>query len=99
VSVDGTWQMVVDSPMGKQQVQLDLKTEGDQLTGTVTNKSNNMTTDVVDGKVDGDNLTWKAKMAKFNVTLTFNTTVSDDTMTGKVKAGMFGSFNVNGTRD
>jgi hypothetical protein len=99
MSADGTWQLVADSPMGKQQVQVDLKTEGDRLVGTVTNKSNSLTSDVVDGKIEGSNVTWKMKMSKLNVTLTFNVTMDDDIMTGKVKAGMFGSFDVSGKRD
>ena len=99
MSVDGKWQLVVDSPMGKQNVVVDLAHEGERLVGTVTNLGNGLTSEVLDGAVQGDKVTWKMKMSKFNITLSFNTTVADDSMSGKVKAGMFGSFNVSGTRE
>jgi hypothetical protein len=33
-----------------------------------------------------------------NITLTFSTSVQNDVMSGKVKAGLFGNFNVTGQR-
>jgi hypothetical protein len=98
MSADGTWQLVIDSPMGKQHVEVALKEEGGALTGTMTNTSNNMTADVFDGSTNGDELAFKAKLKQFNMTLAFATTVQDDTMSGKVKAGMFGSYDVSGQR-
>jgi hypothetical protein len=97
MSVDGKWQLVVDSPMGKQQLLLDVQTEGDRMTGTVTNLGEGLTSEVLDGVVQGDSLSWKMKMLKF--TLAFKTTVTDDTMSGKAKLGVFGSFDVSGKRD
>ena len=98
MTVDGTWQLVIDSPVGKQSVSVDFKNEDGALTGTLVNNSNQMLTDIFDGSVQGDQLEWKAKLQQFNMTLAFTTTVQDDAMSGKVKAGMFGSFNVSGER-
>jgi hypothetical protein len=98
MNVDGSWDLVIDSPMGKQNVIITLEENGGQLTGTLLNKSNKMTTDLFDGAVTSGELTWKAKLQLMNITLTFNTVVQDDVMSGKVKAGLFGNFNVSGHR-
>ena len=98
MSTDGIWQLVVHSPMGTQEATADLRSEGSQLTGTFTNKANGISTDIFDGTIDGDTLRWKVKMVQIKMTLTFTTTVADDHMSGKVKAGMFGHFEVAGQR-
>jgi hypothetical protein len=98
MSVDGNWQLVLNSPMGKQDVSLELKEAGGQVTGTLVNNTNNMTSEILDGAVDGDELRWKVKLPQGKLTLTFTTTVREDTMSGKVKAGLFGSFNFSGQR-
>jgi hypothetical protein len=43
-------------------------------------------------------LQWKVKLQKLKMTISFTTTVDGDTMAGKDKAGMFGSFSVLGER-
>jgi hypothetical protein len=96
--VDGDWHLTVDGPMGKQDVLVALREDNGSLSGTVLNKSNNMTTDIFDGSVTGDQLRWKAKLKQVAMTLTFTTTVQDDRMSGKMKAGLFGSFDVIGER-
>lgn len=98
MSVAGNWELVLNSPMGKQDVSLDLKEEDGQLTGTLVNNTSNITSEIIEGAVDGDELRWKVKLPKGKLTLTFTTTVQEDTMSGKVKAGMFGSFGLSGQR-
>jgi hypothetical protein len=98
VSVAGNWNLAVDSPMGRQQVRLALQDEGDQLAGTVTNNASGITAEIFDAQVNGDQLSWKFKMSQFKLTLSFTTTVNGETMAGRVKAGLFGSFNVTGER-
>jgi hypothetical protein len=99
MSVNGNWQLEIDSPTGKTQVAVELAQDGDQLSGTMVNLSNNLSTELFDGTVEGDQLRWKAKLQQLKATLTFTITVRDDnTMSGKVKAGVFGRFNVVGQR-
>jgi hypothetical protein len=98
MGVDGNWQLVLNSPMGKQDVVLELKETGGQLTGVLVNKTNNLSTEILEGARDGDELRWKVKLPQGKMTLTFTTTVRDDSMSGKVKAGMFGSFTFTGQR-
>jgi hypothetical protein len=98
MSVAGNWQLVLNSPMGKQDVSLDLKEVDGQLSGILVNTTNDMTSEILEGTVEGDELRWKVKLPKGKMTLVFTTTVTEDTMSGKVKAGMFGSFKLSGQR-
>lgn len=98
MAIDGNWELTVDTLMGPQQMTLSIHSAGGELAGTLTNNVEKVTADLFDGKADGDDLTWKIKLKKLKLTLTFRTSVDGDVMTGKVKAGMFGSFNVAGKR-
>jgi hypothetical protein len=91
----GNWNLMVNSPMGLQHMRLALRHERDQLVGTVTNNAAGVTSEIFDARLDGDQLSWKFK-TQFKLTLSFTTTVQGETMTGRVKAGMFGSFDVTG---
>jgi hypothetical protein len=99
MSVDGTWRMIVNSPMGKQDVSAILEANGSELTGSLVNNTNDgITSDIFDGVVNGADLQWKTKLTQVKVTLTFDVTVDGDSISGKVKAGMLGSFSVAGER-
>ena len=52
MSIDGTWNLVVKSPMGNQPSTLTIKSEGRALTGS--SLAAGLTTPIVDCKVDGD---------------------------------------------
>jgi len=97
MSVDGTWNLVVKSPMGDQPSTLTLKADGATLTGTASAQGN--TNDIANGKVDGDNVSWSNSITTpFPMTLEFSGTVAGDTLNGSVKAGSFGSFPFTGAR-
>ncbi len=97
MSVDGSWKITVNSPMGKQEGTYDLKAEGPTLTGTQSGQG--LSQPIKDGKVDGDNVFWSNSITTpLPMTLTFSGTVSGDSIRGKVKAGVFGSFDFEGFR-
>lgn len=97
MSVDGTWNITVNSPMGAQPSTLTLKAEGATLTGTQSAQGN--TQPIANGKVDGDAVTWSNSITTpFPMTLEFNGKVEGDTLNGNVKAGAFGSFPFTGSR-
>jgi hypothetical protein len=99
MSVGGDWRLVMNSPMGKQDVLLTLKEEaGGSLTGTVVNQTNNMTSDIFEGTFERDEAQWKLKLSRGKMTLTFRASVSDDAISGKVSAGIFGKFDFAGQR-
>lgn len=97
MSVDGKWSLTVKSPMGAQKSDMDLKSDGNTLTGSSSGAGGSQ--QITDGKVDGNNVFWKAAISTpMPMTLEFSGTVSGDSMSGNVKAGNFGSFPFEGTR-
>ena len=97
MAVDGTWQITVDTPMGKQEGKLVLKTQGTTLTGTQEGQNGSMPLD--GGKVSGNKLTWTSEMTQpFAMKLEFEVTVNGDQMSGGVKAGNFGTSPLTGKR-
>lgn len=97
MAVDGKWEIVINSPLGAQKATLDLKTDGAVLTGT--QQAAQGSGPLENGKVDGNGLTWSAKITNpMPLTLDFTGTVDGDKLSGSVKAGAFGSFPFTGSR-
>jgi hypothetical protein len=97
VSIDGTWNVSINSPMGKQKGVLELRTEGDKLFGTGKAMGNTM--EVLDGAVDGDNVTFAMEINRpMTMRMEFKLAVTGDTIAGEVKAGMLGKQKVSGER-
>lgn len=95
--VDGKWNCIVDSPMGEQEFVLTVRSGGDSFSGSA--EGNIGSRDIPEGVVDGNDLAWTMQVSKpMPVTLTCKATVSGDSLEGKVKAGIFGSFPIRGTR-
>jgi hypothetical protein len=97
MAADGTWNLTMDTPMGERRSTLTLSTAGGALTGKQEAEGN--TTDIADGSVNGNNLSWKVSITNpMPLTLTFNGTVEGNNLTGTADTGMFGSFPFQGTR-
>ncbi|WP_174273162.1 hypothetical protein [Sphingomonas bacterium] len=95
-NVDGKWDCKVSSPMGDQNFVLTVNSAGGGFTGAAEGGIGSMD---IEGDVDGDELSWAMRVPKpLPVTLTCKAVVSGDLLEGKVKAGIFGSFAVTGTR-
>jgi hypothetical protein len=97
MSVDGTWNVTVNSPMGAQPSTLTLMSEGGALTGSQT--AQGATQPIANGKIDGDTVTWSNSITTpFPMTLEFTGKLDGDTLNGSVKAGAFGAFPFTGSR-
>src|SRR5262249_17959392 len=97
MSVDGTWNVTVNSPMGAQPSTLTLKNDGGVLTGSQSAQGN--TQPIANGKIDGDTVTWSSSITTpMPMTLEFTAKLAGDTLNGSVKAGAFGSFPFTGNR-
>jgi hypothetical protein len=97
MAVDGTWNLTMETPMGERRSKLSLKSAGGTLTGT--QEAEGSTTDIFEGSVNGDGVSWKVSITNpMPLTLTFNGAVSGDTISGQADTGMFGSFPFEGTR-
>jgi len=96
MSVDGTWKVTVNSPMGAQDATLVFKASGSTLTGTLSNASG--TIPIEDGTVDGNKVSWKARLSSpFPMTLDCSGTVEGDTISGTVNTS-FGPAPFSGHR-
>lgn len=97
MAVDGNWNLTMTTPMGERQATLSLKAAGSELTGTQGAEGN--TTEIFDGTVNGDNLSWKVSIDKpMPLTLEFTGTVSGDSINGEMGIGPMGSFPFTGAR-
>lgn len=98
MAADGTWNITVDTPMGSRTTTLELKSEGDKLEGVQSEGSNK--TDITEGRVDGNLVTWKVAIADpMPMTLEFTGEIDGDAIKGKANTGMFGAFPFSGTRN
>ena len=97
MSADGTWNLTMQTPMGERRSTLTLSTAGGTLTGS--QQAEGDTTDIADGTVNGNDVSWKVSITNpMPLTLTFSGTVDGNTLSGSADTGMFGSFPFQGTR-
>jgi hypothetical protein len=97
MSANGTWNIVIDTPMGQREAQLTLTSDGGKLTGS--HAAEGSAGEIMDGTISGNQVGWKADITDpMPMTLEFSGTVEGDTMSGDVRAGAFGSFPFTGRR-
>lgn len=97
MSVAGSYDCVLKSPMGDQKSVMTVNVDGDSWTGSNVGAQGSI--DITDGKVDGNTLTWSMSITTpMPMKLEGTATVDGDSITGSVKAGAFGSFPMTGTR-
>ena len=97
MSADGNWNLVISTPMGDRPATLAVTTDGSALKGSQGDGANS--TDIFDGAVNGNDLSWKVSITDpMPMTLEFTGTVNGDAISGSVKLGMFGSSSFSGTR-
>ena len=97
MTADGTWNLVVSTPMGERQATLSVSTEGATLKGSQMAEGNSA--EIFDGTVNGDAVAWKVSITDpMPMTLEFSGTVKGDALTGSVTLGAFGNSNFTGTR-
>jgi hypothetical protein len=98
MAVDGTWKLVVKTPMGAQESILTLSSSGGTLTGH-QNAGSGEGRPIEEGTVNGNDIAWKASITKpMPMTLEFSGKVDGDKLDGQVKLGMFGTSTFSGTR-
>jgi hypothetical protein len=94
MAIDGTYNITIDSPMGKQNSKLTLKTEGDKLSGTQVSPMGKG--EFTDGKINGNDLEWV--ISAMGMKFTYTATVVGDEISGQMKAG-FMKASFKGTRE
>lgn len=98
MSVAGTYDCTIKTPMGPQSGTLVVEPGADgTFSGSITGDMGAM--EITGGEVHGQTLTWSMKMTKpMPIDLECTATVDGDAISGSVKAGMFGSMDLSGTR-
>lgn len=97
--VAGTYDVVTKTPMGDQKGKLTVipASDGSGFTGNIAGDMGTM--EVRDGRIAGNALSWIMDMkVPMPMELTCEATVDGDALSGSVKAGVFGSMALSGTR-
>lgn len=97
MSVDGTWKIAMETPLGTRNAQLSLASSGSTVTGTMSGEAGSIA--IYDGSANGDAVAFKVDITDpMAMTLEFSATVAGDALSGRVKLGMFGEAPLSGTR-
>ena len=97
MSLTGTWNMSISTPIGRQSAVLEL-TENDGVVVGVA-KNNAETMPLINPVLHGTRLTWQLAITRpLRLNLTFDETIDGNTLTGTSKAGILPPSRVTGTR-
>ncbi|MEU3558065.1 hypothetical protein [Streptomyces fragilis] len=97
MSVDGTWNLSISTPIGKIKPVVELREQDGTLTGVASGAGEDVP--LTDISLDGDRLTWRQAITKpMRLNLAFDVTVDGDTLRGTSKAGRLPSSTVTGER-
>jgi hypothetical protein len=97
MSVEGTWDLTISTPIGRIKAIVELRREQGVLTGSAHGAGEQVPLhDIV---LDGDHLTWRQAITRpIRLNLAFAVTVDRNHLTGTSKAGRLPSSKVVGQR-
>jgi hypothetical protein len=94
--VQGKWNITIKTPLGDKSGVLDLKIDGAELTGSLSDAEHFAA--ISGGRVQGNQLSWSAKITKpMRMSFKFTATVEADRITGVAKH-LLGRATFTGTR-
>ncbi len=96
--VDGTYDVEVNSPIGKMKGKLTLVSSGTELSGKLDAQMGK--NEFSGGTVNGQSVAFETSIGSplGKIRLVVDATVTGDTISGEVKTGNFGSFPMSGKR-
>jgi hypothetical protein len=95
-SAHGKWNVTLKTPIGERTGVLDLKVDGNKLTGALSDGQHHAP--ISDGKIDGNRLSWSAKIEKpMRLTFKFSAVVDADRISGSAR-NLLGSATFAGVR-
>lgn len=93
----GTWNVTVATPFGDQDLVIDLKVDGEDVSGRATHPSGTFPFD--GGRYRKDEVVFEVSLeAPVKADLKVTLKAEGDTISGRAKAGLMPSFTVSGTR-
>ncbi|MBN2074555.1 MAG: hypothetical protein JW762_03290 [Dehalococcoidales bacterium] len=98
MSIDGTYNLEINSPMGTRTAALMMKSEGNSLSGTFTDEQGE--TLLKDGSITGEGFSFTVEITTpmGPIGLNFSGAVSGDSISGQVQSGQMGSFPFTGAK-
>jgi hypothetical protein len=94
--VQGKWQITINTPMGDRSGVLELIVSDDTLTGSLSDADHHVA--ISHGKVEGNKLSWQAKITKpMRLSFKFTAIVDEDRISGSARH-MLGTATFSGTR-
>ncbi|ACU75200.1 conserved hypothetical protein [Catenulispora acidiphila DSM 44928] len=100
MSAAGTWNLTIDSPLGKQRASVTLTQSADNTwTGNSLDLVSGEASACYNIEVNGEEVGWQQQITKpMKLKLTYKLKLDGDTLAGKVKAGLFPASKVVGER-
>ncbi len=82
--IEGDWQLVIETPMGKREPKVTFKVDGSELSGTFAGQMG--TSEFSGGTVDGNDLTWTVDIQAMGQSISMNckATVDGDKLAGEI---------------
>lgn len=97
MSLDGSWNIVLKTPIGDQASTLTIATKDGALSGSLSSPAG--AAPLRDGKAEGNKGSWKADITQpVALTLEFSAEADGDRISGNAKLGVFGNASFSGTR-
>jgi hypothetical protein len=92
----GKWNIMIKTPMGDKSGVLELHVDGDTLTGSLSDGDHHVA--ISDGKIEGNKLSWQAKIVKpMRMNFKFTAVVEHDRISGAARH-LLGAATFSGTR-
>jgi hypothetical protein len=80
----GRWNVRIQTPIGERSGVLELKVEGSKLSGSLSDGEHHVL--INDGKIDGNQLSWSAKLEKpMRLTFKFKAILDADRISGSAR--------------
>ena len=94
--VQGKWNITIKTPMGDKSGVLELNVSGKTLTGSLSDAEHHVA--ISDGRIEGNQLSWKAKITKpMRLSFKFTAKVEQDRISGDARH-LLGTATFSGTR-
>lgn len=94
--IQGKWNITIKTPMGERTGVLDLAVDGTTLTGSMSHADHRVA--ISNGKVEGNQLSWSAKITKpMRLSFKFTATVEGNGISGAAR-NLLGNATFSGTR-
>ena len=94
--VQGRWNITIATPMGDKSGVLELRVDGNTVTGSLSDADHHV--DISDGKIEGNKVSWRAKITKpMRLSFKFTAVVEENRISGAARH-MLGSAPFTGTR-